>query len=274
LTCVSASAVTLVDSHCHLDFEAFAPDRPAVLERAIQADVLRLVNPGIDLPTSRAVLQLSAAYPQVFASVGIHPNTDLPWEPALLAELEQLAAAPKVVAIGEIGLDYYRRHTPPAAQQQLFRQQLALAGRLGLPVIVHSREAMPDTLSILAEWHSALANPALAARPGVLHAFAGDLADARQAIGLNFYLGIGGPVTFKNARRLQGLVAELPMAHLLLETDAPFLAPHPWRGQRNEPAYVRLVAEKIAELHHLPLAQVAQVTRANAAQVFNWRELA
>ncbi len=243
-----------------------------MLERACQAGVARILNPGVDLPSSQAALALSDEHPEVFAAIGIHPNEASKFSEDTIAELEALARHSKVVAIGEIGLDFYRDWAPPEAQKRILRIQLDLAKRLSLPVILHNREASQEMLPILAEWTSELANStsSLASNPGVLHSFSGDLDTARQAIEMGFLIGLTGPVTFKNAPELQTVVAELPLGSVLIETDAPFLAPQPKRGQRNEPAFVRFTAEKVAELQHQPFKVVAEQTTANAQRLFHW----
>jgi TatD DNase family protein len=270
----------LVDTHCHLNFDSFDSDRAQVLQRAEQAGVLRVLNPGVDLETSRAALALAQAHPAVYAAVGVHPNDVAGWSPAALDELRRLAEDPKVVAIGEIGLDDYWQRTPRELQEQAFRQQLDLAAELGLPVVVHVRDADPQnrpamrrTLEILAAWQQSLAvrAPHLAERPGVLHSFSGDLEDARRATAAHFYVGITGPVTFKKADVLRQVAANLAVDRLLIETDAPFLTPHPHRGERNEPAYVRFVAEKIAALRGMDFERFAQVTTESAERLFRWQ---
>jgi TatD DNase family protein len=262
----------LVDTHCHLDFESFDDDREAVLARAQEAGVLRMINPGVDLASSQAALRLAERYPGVYAAVGVHPNDAAGWDDASLEELRALAGRDKVVAIGEIGLDYYRDTTPRDLQKRIFKEQLDLAAEMGLPVIIHNREATDDLLEILEDWHNKLENSSLAlsARPGVLHSYSGDATQARRAISLGFRIGFTGPVTFRNAPDLQEVAAELSLENLLVETDAPFLAPHPKRGRRNEPANVRLIAEKLAELHGESIEAVAQITTANAGQLFLW----
>lgn len=269
----------LSDTHCHLNFNTFHEDRDEVIARALQSGIRQILNPGVDLTSSRAAVKLADTYPLVFASVGVHPNEALSWNEHTLDELRILSMHPKVVAIGEIGLDYYRNRSPHDLQQHVFRQQLTLAEQVGLPVVIHTRDAsasdrqaMHDVLDILESWWLALQTSGsnLAQRPGVLHSFSGDGRAAQQAIQNGFYIGITGPVTFRNAPGLQQLVATLPVERLLIETDAPFLAPHPHRGQRNEPAYVRLVAEKIAEIHHLPFNRIAEVTSYNAERLFHW----
>jgi TatD DNase family protein len=260
----------LVDSHCHLDWDSFDGERAAVLERAAAAGVILVLNPGTDLARSRRALELAERFDAVYATVGIHPNDAAEWGAAAADELRDLAAHPKVVAIGEIGLDYYWDKTTPELQAEVFRAQLDLAAELELPVIIHNREAGKDVLDILLEWQQGLAeaDSPLVERPGVLHSFSGDAAMAHTAIERGFYIGITGPVTFKNAPELQALVAELPLDHLLIETDSPFLTPHPHRGQRNEPAYVALVAEKIAALKGVAVEAVAAATTANVRDLF------
>jgi TatD DNase family protein len=262
----------LADTHCHLDFNSFDEDRDEVLARGREAGVERVLNPGVDLDSSRAAVDLAESRSQVYAAIGVHPNEANSWSEDTLLHLRQLVRSPRVVAIGEIGLDYYRDRAPRELQKRAFQEQLALATELELPVIVHNRQAAADILEILSAWQAGLvtAGAPLAAKPGVLHSFSAGLEAAFQAIELNFFIGITGPVTFRNAPDLQEVVAKLPLDHLLVETDAPFLAPHPYRGKRNEPAFVRLVADKIAELHGESFERVSQSTSANAQRLFTW----
>jgi TatD DNase family protein len=266
----------LIDSHCHLDLEQFDGDRLSVLERARATGVGAMVIPGIDLAQCRRALALAEAHADLYMAVGVHPNSSQTFNQSTVAELRAMAAHPKVVAIGEIGLDYYWHKVDPAQQLVAFRSQLALAAELGLPVIIHDRDAHTEVTATLRQW---VASPAtchsrLAARPywGVLHAFSGDLALALEAYQWNFVVSLGGPVTFKKATRLHQLVAHLRLDRLMLETDAPYLTPHPHRGQRNEPAYVALVCDQIAALLGLPTAQVAQETSSVARHVFGLEE--
>jgi TatD DNase family protein len=270
--------LNLIDSHCHLDVEQFDSDRLAVIERARAAGVHRIVNPGIDLQHSRQAIALAETYPEVYASVGIHPNSSRDFSRSTLNKLRTLAAHPKVVAIGEIGLDYYWHKVDPTQQAAAFRAQLDLAAELGLPVIIHNRDAHEDVATILREWvtspatrHSPLGMPS-GPRPflGVLHAYSGDQALAEEAYTWNFVLSLGGPATFKNAQSLHALVPQLRLDRLMLETDAPYLTPHPHRGKRNEPAYVALVCEQLAHLFGLTPAVVAQMTTQVAQQFFAW----
>lgn len=262
----------LVDTHCHLDFHAFDADRPQVIDRARAAGVERIVNPATDVASSAAAVRLAEETPEVYAAVGIHPNDALTFDKSSIQDLRRLAQHPKVKAIGEIGLDYYRQHAPHDVQMVAFRAQLALAAELGLPVIIHNRDANEDMLAVLAAWREALVKSGspLVDRPGVMHSFAGSEQTARAALELGMFIGFTGPVTFKNAPELQKVAGGVPVERILVETDAPFLAPHPNRGRRNEPAFVRITAEKIAALHQTTLDIIARQTTENARRLFNW----
>jgi len=268
-------APSLVDTHCHLNFDVYDPDRSAVVERARQNGIGRILIPGVDLETSKTAIQYAQEFPEVFAAVGIHPNDGARWTENSLSELKAMAGEAKVVAIGEIGLDYYRQHTPHELQKAIFQQQLHLAAQLSLPVVIHNREAAADILNILHEWYTILSNGSTSLRsfPGVMHSFSGDLTFADELISMNFKLGINGPVTFRNSQALQETVRSLPVESLLMETDAPFLTPHPYRGKRNEPANVRIVAEKVAELKQEPVEKIVHVTTVEADKIFGWREM-
>lgn len=257
------SSFALVDTHCHLDFVAPADKTEAVVVRARAAGVEHILVPAISWDNMRAVTALAEAFPEVYAAVGVHPNSAAAWQDGRLDELRIAAGHEKVVAIGEIGLDYYWDKTPISTQHRAFAQQLELAAELGLPVIVHNREASADVLRLLAA--SPLAG---GERPGVLHSFSADWATAEAALAMGFYLGFTGPLTYKKADSLRSIAVRVPLDRLLIETDAPYLTPHPHRGERNEPAYVRLVAEQLAELHSLPLAEIARITTENAARLF------
>jgi TatD DNase family protein len=265
----------LVDTHCHLDFDRFDDDRDQVLERALEFGIERILNPGIDLQSSHKAVQLSEKYSRVYASVGVHPNEALSWDESLLEALRDLTYHPKVVAIGEIGLDYYRDRSPKDLQRRVLRAQLELASERNLPVIIHNREATQDVLEQLVEWQKDLVvmGSPLADRPGVLHSYAYGMDSAARAMGSNFFIGITGPVTFRKAVALRETVANLPLEKLLVETDSPFLTPQPHRGKRNEPSYVRFVAQKIAELKNIDMDRLAQRTTSNADKLFNWREI-
>ncbi len=270
----------LTDTHCHLDLEQFDSDRADVLSRAWEAGLTRILIPGLTLASSSAAVHLAESHPNLFAAVGVHPNDALTWDEGTLPGLRQLAGSPRVRAIGEIGLDYYWKDAPPGLQQKVLTAQLALAAELQLPVVLHLRETgdaaegpcASDLLNILSVWVKQLAvekNP-LAARPGVLHSFSGSLPVARQALQLNFMIGLTGPLTYKNAENKRQVAAGLPLDRLLIETDAPFLAPVPRRGMRNEPAFVRHIADKIAEIHSRNPEEIATLTAANAERLFVW----
>lgn len=269
---MSSNTLALVDSHCHLDLEQFEVDRVAVWERAQAAGIGWLVIPGIDLDQNRRALALAEQQPHWYIAAGIHPNSAGSFDEAALAELRTLAAQPKVVAIGEIGLDYYWDKVAPEQQRQAFVAQLELAAEVGLPVIIHSREANADVADVLRTWVAGdrfLASP-LAQRPfaGVLHAFSGDLALAEEAYSWGFALSLGGPVTYRNAHALHQLAPQLRLDCLMLETDAPYLTPHPLRGQRNEPAHLALVVEQLARLFAVTPAAVAAATTGAAQRFF------
>jgi TatD DNase family protein len=262
------AATTLVDTHAHLDFSKFDADRQAVIERARAAGVTTIVTVGTDLASSHRAVELAREYKAVYASVGMHPHDAKKLDGATLAQLRELAQKPKVVAVGEIGLDYYRNLSPRDAQRRAFQAQLAWAARLGKPVIIHDRDAHDEVLEALISWAAGLENSTLAGRLGVLHTFSGDLEMAKRAIDLGFYISISGPVTYRNARQLPDIVRALPLDRLLVETDCPFLAPEPHRGKRNEPAYTRLVAERIAELKGVSFDDLARATTDNAQRLF------
>jgi TatD DNase family protein len=270
---IPESLQAFIDTHCHLNLEEFDQDRQQLIEDAWEKGIRRIVIPGLDIETSQSAIKYAADYTQVFAAVGFHPNTDRMWTDECIAELSCLAHNIKVVAIGEIGLDYYRNHSPGEYQRKVFTRQLELAAQLELPVIVHNRDASPDMAEILIPWHDELTahNSKLAEHPGVLHAFSGDIQFAQKMTQINFKLGIGGAVTFRNAKILHAVVKTMPLQDLLLETDAPFMSPHPLRGRRNEPVNVRIVAEKIAELKAITVDEVGKITTEEAGNVFNWR---
>ncbi len=258
-----------VDTHCHLDFHHFDADRDAVLRRALDAGVTVIVNPATDLESSRRAIDLAERTPGVYAQAGVHPNDSGTFDANTIAELRELAVHPSVVAIGEIGLDYYWERVAHDVQQAAFQAQLELAAELDLPVVIHCRDAHADVRDILRKWvPGAQKQRGAHAILGVLHAYSGDLAMAQEAFDWNMVLSLGGPVTFRNARQLRDLVACLPLERLMLETDAPYLTPHPHRGQRNEPAYIPLIAQNLAELLETDLAIVAHRTAALARRVF------
>jgi TatD DNase family protein len=282
----------LTDTHCHLDYSKFDEDREAVLQRASEAGIVRMLIPALDYESSLAAIQLADSHPSIFAAVGFHPTDLDKWNAGSLEKLQILLLHPpppstagrgsKIVAIGEIGLDYYWVKEPEkrAQQRQVLKQQLRLAQEVNKPSIIHMREendawfgqASVDLLEILTDWHATLRaqNHPLAERPGVLHSFNGNLDTAQKALAQNFYIGVTGPVTYKNAEEKRQIIRQLPLESLLIETDAPFLTPVPHRGKRNEPAFVVHIADKIAEIHNTTREQVAHVTSQNANRLFGW----
>ena len=270
--------MTLTDTHCHLDSDKFDPDRAEVLLRAQQAGISRILIPGINLRSSTSAIRLAANHEMLFAAIGIHPTEAAGFDDSTLSELQIMAEHPKVRAIGEIGLDYYWNHVPHDLQRKVLINQLGLAAELHLPVVIHFREkgdapdgeCTSDTLKILEEWTNTLhrKKSPLLDRPGVLHSFSGSADTARRALRLGFFLGVTGPVTHRKDR--QELISSLPRDHLLIETDAPYLAPVPQRGKRNEPAFVRYIADKIALLQSCSMEEVEAATTANAAGLFAW----
>jgi TatD DNase family protein len=262
----------LTDTHCHLNLTIFQADLEETLERAWESGLERILIPGIDVATSRSALELAEKHARVFAAVGIHPHDAQTFGKETLTVLEGLARHPKAVAIGEIGLDYYRDRSPTPVQRDVFHAQLELARALELPVIVHSREAFEDVWSELKTWHDELAREKspLEQRAGVLHSYDGSSADAQIVVENCFMIGISGPVTYKNAARQHETAAQLPLDSIIIETDAPYLPPHPYRGRRNEPAYVSQVARKISELREISIEETLQATWENAAKLFHW----
>lgn len=252
----------LIDTHLHLHLAQFDADREQAIARAEQAQIGRLVEVGYDLESSRAALELAEAHPAIYAVVGIQPHYASEAGDDWLAEVRRLAAHPKAVAIGEIGLDYHHDRAPHDAQERLFRAQLELARELNLPVVIHSREAQADTVRVLRDAARGL--------PGIMHSFSGDWAYAEACLEVGFYLSFSGPVTFAKATELHEVVRQVPIDRVLTETDSPYLAPHPLRGKRNEPANVRLVAERLAALRQIELSDLARAVWANAEHLFRF----
>jgi TatD DNase family protein len=272
----------VTDTHCHLDLNKFDEDRQAVLQRATEAGVTHILIPALDLESSLSAINLAESHPNVYAAVGFHPTDLDKFSERAFEEAKNLTSHAKVVAIGEIGIDYYwvTEREERAFQHEALRRQLAFAASVNKPVIIHMREeddvwfgqASIDLLRILGEWHKTLSaeKHPLAQKPGVLHSFNGNLETAQNAIGLNFYIGVTGPVTYKNAEEKRNIIRQLPLTKLLIETDAPFLTPVPHRGKRNEPAFVAYIADKIADIHRTTREQVAEITAKNAAHLFGW----
>ena len=251
----------LIDSHAHLDMPQFEKDRDQVLERALRGGIKRIITIGVDLASSLKALELAQRYDFVFCSVGYHPHNAGASAPDVLKELAGLASEPKIVAWGEIGLDFYRRRSHPLKQIEVFEQQLAMAAQFGLPVIIHIREAYKEALHILQKKKEI--------RRGVIHCFSGTYDFAMTCIQMGFYISIPGIVTYKNALQVQEVASKIPLDHLLVETDAPYLTPVPKRGERNEPLYVTYTAQKIARLRHIDLSELARKTTENTSKLFS-----
>jgi TatD DNase family protein len=255
----------LADSHAHLDLEELQPDQAEVLRRAREAGVALLINVATGLQDARQVMDTAGKYPCVWAALGVHPHGAGKLAENDLEKLAALAAQPRVVAVGEIGLDFYRLRSPAEAQQHCFRRQLELAYALKKPVIIHTREATEATLKILREFRGRLWG-------GVMHCFAGTWEEARNFLDLGLHLSFSGTLTYPKAGPLREVAGQAPLDHLLLETDCPYLPPQPWRGKRNEPAYVVATARQLAEVRGLSLEAVAQATWENTLRVFGLTE--
>ena len=251
-----------IDTHCHLEDENFSDDREKVLERAKAAGVERIINFGSTLKSSAAVVELAKNFSELYAGVGIHPEEIDDFDEKTCARLAELAAEKKVVAVGEIGLDYHLEKDSQRRllQQKIFIEQLDLARQLNLPVCVHDRDAHGDTLKILQTEGKNLR--------GVLHCYSGSLETAQEIFKLSWLIGVDGPLTFKNSAKLPEIVKAAPREKILIETDAPYLAPVPYRGKRNEPAFVVEVAKKLAALRGETLEEVADYTTANAKNLY------
>lgn len=251
----------LIDTHCHLDMSAYEADCEAVLARALAAGVSRIISVGIDPASSRSAIELAEQHQGIYATVGVHPHNVAELSEADYAELRGLCSHPKVVAYGEIGLDYVKNYAPVALQKEHFSRQVALAKELQLPLVVHDREAHDEIMEMLEA-----AGPFPAG--GVMHCFSGDAAFAGRVLALGFHISIPGVVTFAKAEMLQEAVREIPLGSLVLETDGPFLAPVPYRGKRNEPRLLLFTAQKVAELKRVSLEELARQTTGNAVQLF------
>lgn len=257
----------LIDTHCHVNFEAYDDDRAEVITRAAQAGVTRIIIPATDLNTSHEALDLTHEHSGIYAAVGVHPNSTANFTDNQLTAIRTLSQEAKVVAIGEIGLDYYWDKSPRDTQKRAFRAQLDLAAELELPVIIHNRESSEDVMDILEAWAQDLPE-SLKERPGVLHSFSAPASIAERALAAGFYLGFTGPITFKKADDLRQVAAKVPLERLLVETDGPFLTPHPYRGKRNEPAYIPYVVDRLAALKHIPTDEMGRLTTENAERLF------
>jgi TatD DNase family protein len=251
----------LFDTHVHLNAEQFNEDLQEVIDRALAEGVTNMVVVGFDEETIKKAIELAETYDFIHASVGWHPVDAIDMTPEHLEWLKELSSHPKVVALGEMGLDYYWDKSPKEIQKEVFRKQIRLAKEVKLPIIIHNRDATADIVEILKEENAGEVG-------GIMHCYSGSVETALECIDMNFYISLGGPVTFKNAKKPKEVAEAIPMERLLVETDCPYLTPHPYRGKRNEPAYVKLVAEEIAGLKGLTLEEVAEATAQNAKKLF------
>ena len=251
----------LADSHAHIDDERFDADREEVVARALAAGVSLIVNIGADMASSTRSVALAEKYPGIYAAVGMHPHDSQAMQEADYRQLERWTTHPKVVAIGEIGLDYHYDLSPRPVQKEVFLRQLDLARKTGKPFIIHEREAHADMMDIIRNAARGL--------NGVFHCFSGSVETAREYLKMGFYISVAGPVTFPKSVKTKEVAKAVPLDRLLVETDSPYLTPQPFRGKRNEPAYVRLVAEEIANLRDISLAELAVATTANVRRLFN-----
>jgi TatD DNase family protein len=251
----------LFDTHVHLNAEQFNEDLQEVIDRAIAEGVTNMVVVGFDEITIKKAIELAENHDFLYASVGWHPVDAVDMTQEHLDWLKELASHPKVVALGEMGLDYYWDKSPKDIQKEVFRKQIRLAKEVNLPIIIHNRDATADIVEILKEENAGEVG-------GIMHCFSGSVETALECVEMNFYISLGGPVTFKNAKKPKEVAEAIPLDRLLVETDCPYLTPHPYRGKRNEPAYVKLVAQQIAELKGLTFEEVADETAKNAKKLF------
>jgi TatD DNase family protein len=250
-----------IDSHAHLEMKDFDPDRPKVILKAMEKGITGIITIGTDLESSRQALALAKTYQIIWATVGVHPHDSKKFDPRILPQLEKLTREPQVVAIGEIGLDYFRNWSPRKSQEETFRQLIRLARQVKLPVTIHDREAHEEIMKILKEEKAGEVG-------GVFHCFSGDWALAKQCLDMNFYLSVTGAVTYKKGSILEEVVRLAPLESLLLETDAPYLAPNPFRGKRNEPAYLVHTAAQVAEIRGISLTELSHTILQNTKRAF------
>lgn len=251
----------LFDTHAHLNAEQFDTDLEEVIARAKAEEVERIVVVGFDKPTITRAMELIEEYDFIYVAIGWHPVDAIDMTEEDLSWIKELSSHEKVVAIGEMGLDYHWDKSPKDVQKEVFRKQIALAKEVNLPIIIHNRDATEDVVTILKEEGAEEVG-------GIMHCFTGSAEVARQCMDMNFYISFGGPVTFKNAKKPKEVAKEIPNDRLLIETDCPFLTPHPFRGKRNEPSYVKYVAEQLAELKGLTYEEIASITTENAKRLF------
>lgn len=251
----------LFDTHMHVNVDQFKDDKEDVIQRAFDAGVTHMVVVGFDRETIPLAIEIAEQYETIYAAVGWHPVDAIDMTESDLEWIKELSSHPKVVAIGEMGLDYHWDKSPKEVQEAVFRKQIRLAKEVDMPIIIHNREATEDIITILQEEDAGQIG-------GIMHCYNDDVRYVQACLAMNFYISLGGTVTFKNAPLPKEVAVEVPIDRLLVETDSPFLAPHPNRGKRNEPAYVTLVAEKVAALREMPLEELHQKTTENAFRLF------
>jgi TatD DNase family protein len=262
-------SITLIDTHAHLDADEFDTDRDEVIARARDVGVTTIITVGTGVESGRRSLELAEQYPGILVAIGIHPHAASTTTETDIDGIARLAEHEKVVAIGEIGLDFYRDYSPRDSQLRVLQWQLDLAARLDLPVVIHCRQAHEEMLAILHDW--AAQHPERST-PGVIHCFMGDIETARGYLEMGFHLSLGGYITYPVNRNAHDVMRYIPADRLMVETDCPMLTPQRHRGQRNEPAYVRYTAEELAEIRGVPLETLAQETTENARRLFGWQE--
>lgn len=251
----------LFDTHVHLNASQFLEDREEVIQRAIDAGVKKMVVVGFDVETIQLAMEIVEQYDFIYAAVGWHPVDAIDCTEEHLQWIEELSQHEKVVAIGEMGLDYHWDKSPKDIQDTVFRQQIRLAKKIQMPIIIHNRDATEDVIRVLQEENAQEIG-------GIMHCYSASREELQACLDMNFYISLAGPVTFKNAKEVKEVAKVIPLDRLLIETDAPYLAPHPYRGKRNEPAYVKLVAEEIARLRNISYEEVCTITMKNGLKLF------
>lgn len=256
----------LFDTHCHLNVDAFEEDVEETIERAKELGVSKFAVVGFDTETIKNSLELSQAHPEIYSIIGWHPTEAGSYSPDIQESLIQLLGQDKVVAMGEMGLDYYWNTSPKEVQEKVFRQQIQIAKDLKLPISIHMRDAIEDTYRILKEED-------VSSIGGIMHSYSGDVDYMKRFLDLGMHISLSGVVTFKKAVEVHEVAKVVPLDRLLIETDAPYLAPVPYRGKRNEPGYVRYVAERVAELREMDFEELANVTMTNARRLFRLEDI-
>ncbi len=251
-----------IDTHAHLTDERFDEDREEIIKKAFDSMTEKIITSGVNLENSKQAVKLAEEYENIYASIGVHPQDVDGVEDNTLKEIERLASSKKVVAIGEIGLEYLENSPDRELQNQVFIEQILLAEKLELPIVIHTRNAIGDTMKILREYKNHLKSG------GTLHCFSESLEIAQEAIKLGFCISVGGVSTFTNAKRLQEAIKEIPIENIILETDCPYLAPTPYRGQRNDSSFIPVIAENLAKLKNLSVQEVEEITTLNARRLF------